>query len=299
MTDGLAVDFTELTYVNELDVDSGPSLPAERALTTIQVPDAEFLPLPEDSKWAARWLIPGPDDDGPPCGRLIASAEPATRQDDQHDTYLLTMTVRIPEAITGTGQNSRTDRFRARVDRQGICGLDDEADARPMGEDEMTATSISMPDTGVKAFKLDVYANAVLATTERYALFSDRYVHKPLPAWQEHLLGRLADLERLVPNWDSDGALPVSRRHANRAQAFLTRVMGPMSVEPEVVPFADGGVQLEWRFGNGGRLDFVTDEEEPDGVVLFEVAGELSTVPAAQAVDEVRSRLGQSLVSGH
>lgn len=100
MPDGLSVDFTELTYVNELDVDSGPSLPAERALTTIRVPDAEFLPQPEDSKWAARWIIPG--EAGTSRGRFIASAEPATRQDDQHDTYLLTMTVRIPGAVTGT-----------------------------------------------------------------------------------------------------------------------------------------------------------------------------------------------------
>jgi len=99
MPEGLPADFTELTYVNELDVDGGPSLPAERALTTISVPDADFLPQPEDSKWAARWLIPG---DQGPRGRLIASAEPATRQDDQHDTYLLTMTVKIPETVTGT-----------------------------------------------------------------------------------------------------------------------------------------------------------------------------------------------------
>lgn len=162
----------------------------------------------------------------------------------------------------------------------------------------MTATSISMPDTGVKAFKLDVYANAVLATTERYALFSQRHIPRPLPAWQQHLLGRLAELERLAPNWDSDGALPVSRRHADRAQAFLVRVMGAQSDEPEVVPLADGGVQLEWRLEDGTRLDFITDEEEPDGVVLIDTAGELTTVPASQAMDEIRNRLAKSLVTG-
>lgn len=162
----------------------------------------------------------------------------------------------------------------------------------------MTATSISMPDTGIKTFKLDVYANAVLATTERYALFSERYVHNPPPAWQEHLLGRLAELERLAPNWDSDGALPVSRRHANRAQAFLMQVMGAVSDEPEVVPLADGGVQLEWHLEDGTRLDFITDEEEPDGVVLTDAGGELATAPASQVVGEVRSRLAKSLVTG-
>lgn len=100
MPEGLSADFTELTYVNELDVDGGPGLPAERALTTIRVPDANFLPRPEDSKWASRWLIPGQE--GRPRGRLIASAEPATRQDDQHNTYLLTMTARMPGLISGT-----------------------------------------------------------------------------------------------------------------------------------------------------------------------------------------------------
>lgn len=162
----------------------------------------------------------------------------------------------------------------------------------------MTATSISMPDTGLEVFKLDVYTTVALATTERYALFSERVVQKPLPVWQEHLLGRLARLERLAPNWDSDGALPVSRRHANRAQGFLMQVMDSKSDEPDVVPLADGGVQLEWRLDADTRLDFISDEEEPYGVVLTEVKGKLTTTPADQAIDDVRERLAKSLVAG-
>ncbi|HYQ77898.1 MAG TPA: hypothetical protein VEP91_02175 [Solirubrobacterales bacterium] len=162
----------------------------------------------------------------------------------------------------------------------------------------MTATSISMPDTGIKAFNIDVYTNFALATTERYALFSERYVAKPLPKWQEHLLGRLAELERLAPNWDSDGSHPVSRKHADRAQSFLMQVMGSISDEPEVVPLADGGVQLEWRLDSGVRVDFISDEEEPDGVVLIDADGELTAAPASQMVSDVRDRLSKQLVAG-
>ncbi len=100
LADGLEGDLVELTYVNELDVDQGPTLAAQSVLTTVKEPDSEFLPASEDSKWAARWLIPGPD--GAPCGRLIASAEPATRQADQRDTYLLTMTAKFPGSVIGS-----------------------------------------------------------------------------------------------------------------------------------------------------------------------------------------------------
>lgn len=98
----IAGDLVELTYVNELNIDGGSGLPAERALTTVRAPESDFLPPPEDSRWAARWLIPGSSD--LPLGRLIASAEPATRQSDQRETYLLTMTAKFPGALAGLKQ---------------------------------------------------------------------------------------------------------------------------------------------------------------------------------------------------
>jgi hypothetical protein len=164
-----------------------------------------------------------------------------------------------------------------------------------MGEDEMTATSISMSETTTKTFVVGVYTQG-LATNDQYEPFGETWVFKPLPPWQEQVVARLAELERLIPNWDGEGALPVSRRHANRANAFLARVMSPTSAAPEVVPLADGGVQLEWHLDNNARLDFITDDEEPGGVVLLEVAGELSTLTPQQAIDEVKGHLGQAVV---
>jgi len=112
------------------------------------------------------------------------------------------------------------------------------------------------------------------------------------------VIKQLAEFEHLTPNWDSNGALPVARSHSTRAQGFLAQVMGYTSIEPEVVPLADGGVQLEWRLDRGVRIDFITDDEDSEGVVLFEVAGKVSTRPAERAVAEVRNRLEQASARG-
>ncbi len=156
----------------------------------------------------------------------------------------------------------------------------------------MTATSISMPDTAAKTFVVDDYPRG-LATNDQYRLFSEAPVPSPLPAWQSGVVARLAELERLPPNWDGEGALPVSRRHANRANAFLSRIMDPMSPAPEVAPLADGGVQLEWRLGGNTRLDFISDDEEPAGVLLVEQDGHLQTFPGQAGIDEASHHLGQ------
>lgn len=92
------------------------------------------------------------------------------------------------------------------------------------------------------------------------------------PDWRQRAVAELAQLERLTPDWDGYGGLPVARVHANRALRFLRRFMTDQSPMPEIVPLADGGVQLEWRLP-AGRVDFVTDSEAPHAVLLIERPG--------------------------
>lgn len=110
-----------------------------------------------------------------------------------------------------------------------------------------------------------------------------------LPRWNEAALARLARLEGLTPDWDGYGGLPVSRVHANRAMRFLARFMDDSLPDPEIVPLADGGVQLEWHLV-GHRVDFVTDDEVVGPVVLLEAAGEDVQEHPAAAFDRDQMR---------
>lgn len=62
---------------------------------------------------------------------------------------------------------------------------------------------------------------------------------------------RLGELSTLEPDWDSYGALPVSHRALAAAEGIVRRVIGRTSVASvphEIMPIADGGVSLEWRY---------------------------------------------------
>ena len=62
---------------------------------------------------------------------------------------------------------------------------------------------------------------------------------------------RLLELTRLEPDWDSYGALPASSRAVAAAGTLISRVIaraGARGVPHEIMPIADGGVSLEWRY---------------------------------------------------
>jgi uncharacterized protein (TIGR04255 family) len=100
----LAVDFCELTYVNEL-APAEPRrkrLPLETVLRVVRpLPDGEFLPDADDAQWTGSWTIV--DSAGARAGRLTASAQPGLRQVDEQPIYLLTMSSALPGRVSGTG----------------------------------------------------------------------------------------------------------------------------------------------------------------------------------------------------
>jgi hypothetical protein len=125
------------------------------------------------------------------------------------------------------------------------------------------------------SYEASVWETATVWTTQRYVERPGvrSGVPSPMPQWEEFASARLAQLERLSPNWDAYGAYPVSRTHSTRAARFLRLVMSDNSPLPDVVPLSDGGVQLEWYLP-WGRLDFVSDTETDRPVLLTQRSGE-------------------------
>lgn len=72
--------------------------------------------------------------------------------------------------------------------------------------------------------------------------------------WLIHVLKSFGYLLNLPPNWDSYGALPISRRCVEYAIRILIQVMGNRTPAPSVVPTVSGGVQAEWHI-NGIDLE--------------------------------------------
>jgi hypothetical protein len=142
----------------------------------------------------------------------------------------------------------------------------------------MTATSVTMYDTTGAAFRRIPFPRPGVVTTNQYAVLASESPHAE--PWQDIVAARLAELERLAPNWDSDGGFPVARRHANRAFAFINRLMDlGISPMPDIVPLADGGVQVEWHMAERRRIDFITDEDS-EPVVLIQDGDTLTERPA-------------------
>ncbi len=146
----------------------------------------------------------------------------------------------------------------------------------------VAATSITMYETSGAGFsRVDFPMPLMLTSGDQY---TEQAVSRGTSEWRLKVTARLAELERLAPGWDSDGGLPVRRRHANLASQFLGRLMGLGVVPvPDIVPLADGGVQLEWHTAQGRRIDFVSDEEAGPLVLLQE--GDRLTETPVRSVD--------------
>jgi len=90
----------------------------------------------------------------------------------------------------------------------------------------------------------------------------------PLPHWIVPTAYRLFELQRLQHDWDSYGGVPLRDRHRDAVVQFLSSVMTEDLPQPDIVPLADGGVQLEWRH-DGLEVDFISDEELSEPTVFI------------------------------
>jgi hypothetical protein len=105
------------------------------------------------------------------------------------------------------------------------------------------------------------------------------------PAVLRPTLKRLAQLESLEHDWDSYGGLPPCARSIQMAQSIMMRMakrFEERGVPSEVMPIADGGIQLEWQGRSGalamnaapdGSWSYLLIERGPDGRTFEERYG--------------------------
>jgi hypothetical protein len=73
----------------------------------------------------------------------------------------------------------------------------------------------------------------------------------PLADVAEPALARLAELQALEADWDTYGGFPPTLSAVTRAETLIRKMAsraGSPGVPHEVMPIADGGISLEWRY---------------------------------------------------
>jgi hypothetical protein len=82
------------------------------------------------------------------------------------------------------------------------------------------------------------------------------------PDWLRQVVGRLLELLRLGPGWDSYAARAVNPGAVAASLALLGHLMKQAPEAPQIVPTVRGGVQLEWHLEDAD----VEIEVSPEGV---------------------------------
>jgi len=85
-------NFCEVTYVNQVELIGEPQLSLVDILATVQRPRYDFLPIPENQQYGARFQISNGDES--PRGALYVNAAPAMRPDGQ-PMYVVNLSSRL------------------------------------------------------------------------------------------------------------------------------------------------------------------------------------------------------------
>jgi hypothetical protein len=162
------------------------------------------------------------------------------------------------------------------------------------------ATTISNPLQGITYRSAESLVSRVwssIAAVIKLDVSEDRVVSDrqiSLPGWVIPACVQLLVLQRLPDNWDSYGGVALQARHRDAALRFLGLVMSDEISMPDIVPLADGGVQLEWR-PPGIEIDFISDNELPEPTLFITRNSETEEMDETRAVsyflDDLRSLL--------
>lgn len=102
-------------------------------------------------------------------------------------------------------------------------------------------------------------------------------------AWLPNIHRQLLALSKLPLDWDSYGASPpdIQVIEALLQEANYIAIKLPMSPMPSVVPLGDGGIELEWEFGEDA---VVLTCQKDRGLFLYScIEGEDDEKPAERA----------------
>jgi len=75
----------------------------------------------------------------------------------------------------------------------------------------------------------------------------DATIEATNPPWIREVDKKLEQLRKLEPNWDGEGAPPVSFECCISALMFLLESAANETPAPQIVPTSEGGLQLEWH----------------------------------------------------
>lgn len=166
-----------------------------------------------------------------------------------------------------------------------------------MGANSMTGTqSIAAFSTGVSSGSGLVYDFTGTRTRVPVTQASN--------GWTDTVMNRLQDLIHLPMGWDGYRGQPVSFANANFALQMLNVICGPDTRAPQIVPGAEGDLQIEWHTLQGdlelhvkspndvhvwycATGDDAEGEEQDltvDFVVVAEWVSEIAEPPLANAV---------------
>jgi hypothetical protein len=96
-------------------------------------------------------------------------------------------------------------------------------------------------------------------------------VTEPSKAWREAVIARLDCLIRLERGWDGYEGMPVSFANATFALRMLESACGDDAPVPEIVPGADGDLQIEWHLAGE---DIELHVRGPNDVIAWRMVGE-------------------------
>ena len=86
------------------------------------------------------------------------------------------------------------------------------------------------------------------------------------PVWRNATDSRLFELRALGHNWDGRGSAAIRPDTLSFALTLLSRVMGPATPSPSIVPLGHGGVQLIWT---SPRAELEVELVEPNKVIIY------------------------------
>ncbi len=112
----------------------------------------------------------------------------------------------------------------------------------------------------------------------------------------ERSLQTLRRLSKLLPNWDSYGALPLTERALATARRLLGDIASEMAgvavldgMPYHIAPLVDGGILLEWEtHGNGDELAVDIGADGEFGYLRITGVGESRTFDEQDGIPPVR-----------
>lgn len=84
-----------------------------------------------------------------------------------------------------------------------------------------------------------------------HSAFSSRILNEPRHDWWAVARKRLDELCALGPGWDGYSAPPISFSNANFALSMLASACPLDAAAPQIVPGANGDLQIEWHTDTG------------------------------------------------